>query len=98
MSDNTFICRVLSIQKRRHVSFLYVSGFSAGRQLMIGNDLLAQHSIGVMSIVRGLYTRATNDRGEPICRITVIDSVVHSDHSQAYHRNFTGQAVALRLC
>lgn len=97
MNKDRFICRVLSIQRRKHISFLYVSGFRA-RQLMIDNTLLAEHAIGIMSIVRGSCREDVNDRGAPVCRITEIDSVVHSGHSKAYHKCFTGEAVRLRLC
>lgn len=95
---NGFICRVLSIQHRKNISFLFVSGFPYSKQLMVDNRLIADCPIGVMSVIKGQYGQSVNNKGEVTYQITKIDSIVSSNHNKAFHKNFTNKALLLRLC
>lgn len=95
---NDFICRVLSIQRHKNTSFLYISGLLDAKQLVVNNELLSMHDVGVMSIIKGKYSHTVNDKGNGVCQIISIDYVLPSAHNKTYHKNFTNKAVLLRRC
>ena len=98
MSKCYFLCRVLSVQKRKCSIFLYVSGFDKAKQLLIKRELYEKHNIRVMSVIKGICSEGVNNKGKSIYIIDEVESCVAAVECDAYHECFTNKAHSYRLC
>ena len=96
MNNISFLCRVLSVQRRKNVTFLYISGFSLTRQLMIDNTLFEIYLLKKADIVSGKCSVQQNEKGYSVFKIERIEKVVSGSEMPSI--NFTNKAVEYKKC
>ena len=98
MREIQFLCRVLSIQKRKETTFLYVAGFKHARQLLVNNSYLDSNKVTIMSIIKGTCGIVFNNKGEKCYNISNIESIVYPENTVMISQRYTNKAMMYRAC
>lgn len=98
MESIKFICRVLRIQKRKTVTFLYVAGFDASRQLCDSKGIANELNLGVMSIIQGECIPQKDSDGKIMYEICEITQHIPSQYNDTVLIEYTNKALVYRLC
>lgn len=99
MVENTVICRILNIQRRKKYSFLYVYG-AKYRQMLIDNEMLDSVNLKKYDIICAKVKEISNQYNSNILNVLSIERVGERAmvHSSALEYSLTNECNKIRSC